>query len=113
MDTIPTKEMVRCQVTGKIVPVAECEYVVIKILKHKDADLNNFNLFNAATATETPKLFTQSRTAPLKDIVVPDDAVLLTKEEMLPAPKPQFPAHILALMKEPGMQGADEMVRRA
>lgn len=105
--------MVRCQVTGKIVPASECEYIVIKILKHKDADLNGFNPFNGTTVAEPNKLFSEAIVEPNKSIQVPDGAVLLTKEEMQPAPKPFMPPGIVALMREPGTVGADEIIRRA
>ncbi len=37
--------MVRCEVTGKLFPANECEVVIIKIIKSKAADINQYNLF--------------------------------------------------------------------
>lgn len=40
---IPIIEMVRCEVTGKLFPASECEVVVIKIIKSKNADINTYS----------------------------------------------------------------------
>lgn len=42
-------KMVRCEVTGKLYPASECEVVVIKIVKWKNADINDINPFSSRT----------------------------------------------------------------
>lgn len=44
--SLPKKEMIRCEVSGKLVPADECEVIVIKIIKHKDVSLNGYSPFS-------------------------------------------------------------------
>lgn len=46
--SMPKVEMVRCEVTGKLFPATECEVVIIKIIKSKGANINNYTPFAMA-----------------------------------------------------------------
>lgn len=104
MDKIQTVEMVRCEVTGKIVPALECEYVVIKILKHRDADIND--VFSPVVpgrheSYSDANIFAPRATAQTKvpEVKVPEGAVLLTQDELVrDRPKIVPPKHMQAFM---------------
>lgn len=63
--SMPKVEMVRCEVTGKLFPVNECEVVVIKIIKSKDSDINNYTLFKEEPVFKnSPVKYKEERTEP-------------------------------------------------
>ncbi len=130
MSDIPTREMVQCQVTGRIVPVDECEYIVIRILKHKDASMDNFNPLGSTKVSpvfkprsegsidtiENRQRLEDKPTVPaieLPDGVDPKNAVVLTAEEMAPTPKMRsvIPPGILAVMRPANTPGSAQEVR--
>lgn len=59
MPKMNTVQMVRCEVTGKLYPADECEVVTVKIVKWKNADINNYQMFKGqetfVTKTEAIK----------------------------------------------------------
>ena len=68
-------EMVRCEVTGKLYPANECEVVVIKIIKWKDADINNYNTFTSTVKTKEVDINRVLTDTPEdKSVVVPPPA---------------------------------------
>lgn len=54
LKSMPKVEMVRCELTGKLYPASECEVIVIKIVKWKNADINSYNPFPSKT-NDAPK----------------------------------------------------------
>ncbi len=67
---IPEVEMVRCEVTGKLYPASECEIVVIKIVKSKQADINSYNPFNNSSARQEEKVVVVDNGKPVTDVKV-------------------------------------------
>lgn len=99
---LPTKEMIRCEVTGELVPIEDCEVIVIKIIKSKSSSLSGFNPFGSRMTY--PQDVKKDERSTVK---IEKDPTALTIEELTPAPRPRsvIPAGVLAAMREPGTPG--------
>ena len=86
--SMPKVEMVRCEVTGKLYPASECEVVIIKIIKHRDADMNHYNPIEPKERTfvETGKPITvPTVTGPVVDTSSPEyNKIIQTKHSVIP-----------------------------
>lgn len=112
------REYLRCDVTGKLYPSEEMEVSVIKIVKHKDADINQLNIFseNAVRAESASKSMgildnmVEESVGKLEDFTpkkpitnTQENPDVISKEELTKTPrKNPIPAGIFATMFPPG-----------
>lgn len=107
LKSLPTKEMIRCEVTGKLIPIEDCEVIVIKIIKDKNADLSNYNPFNVPSSNplgpirrDDPQMIRE------QPIVTKDKEIEITPEMVKRYKKSIIPPAFASTMIPPDMPGA-------
>lgn len=98
---LPQREMVRCEISGKLVPIEDCEVVVIRIMKAKDVDIQSYNPFPKREETVLYK-------EPHREVTeaVPTSPNQLPKKNLIPK-------GILAVMTPHDIPGAAQETRHA
>lgn len=94
-------EMVRCQVTGKLYPVSECEVVVVRIVKAKEADINSLPIFGdlPRPRAESPIPMRADPAPAAVDRPIPANVIEVPKNPAPIAPRKNIvPPHMLGVM---------------